>query len=254
MLSAKRSDQVFTLEMSKGPVNAFDQEFIDAWHEHLDAAEASGCSLLHIRSREKAFSAGADLKMMRALFSDAAGSDRLVAHVKRMQELFDRIEALDIVTLAELSGAALGGGLELALACDLRVAANEALIGLPEARMGLLPGAGGTQRLARLCGSSIAKRMILGCEVVDGKSAAALGIVQWAAPRSEIVSLCEELTGRIAQVSGAALAASKRCMQMTQTSIQAGLDAERAETRRLLDTADTQSRIKTFLDARGGAN
>ena len=75
----------------------------------------------------------------------------------------------------------MGGGLELALACDLRVAAAEAKLGLPEVRLGLLPAAGGTQRLTRLCGQGIAKRLILGAEVIDGAEAERLGIVQWVA-------------------------------------------------------------------------
>lgn len=253
MISAEESGRVYALTMSKPPVNAFDGELVDSIHRHLDAAEAAGASVLRIRSSAKVFSAGADLKMMRALFSDHAGCDRLIAHVKRMQDLFDRIEAANLVSIAEISGAALGGGFELALACDLRVAANEASIGLPEARMGLLPGAGGTQRLSRLCSEMIAKRIILGCEILDGQTAAALGIVQWAVPRADLPAFCDSLAQRMGEVSGAALAASKRCMQTTHTSIRAGLDAELAETRKLLDTADTQSRIRQFLDSRNAA-
>lgn len=250
MIRGEKVGDVYRLGMARGPVNAFDAAFVDAWHREIDLAEASGCSVLHVHSHERVFSAGADLKMMRAVFADSAGGARLVAHVKRMQDLFDRVEAVSLVTLAEISGAALGGGFELALACDLRVAAEEATLGLPEARIGLIPGAGGTQRLARLCGSSAAKRVILGCESIDGKTAASLGVVQWSVPRREIAKFCDDLSKSIAQASGAALAASKRCMGLAQASIGAGLDAERAETGLLLDTADTRTRIMAFLDAR----
>lgn len=253
MIKGEKVGDVYRICMARSPVNAFDSEFINAWNREIDAAEASGCSVLHVRSSEKVFSAGADLKMMRAVFADSSGASQLVAHVKRMQDLFDRIEATPLVTLAELSGAALGGGFELALACDLRAAAEEAVLGLPEARIGLIPGAGGTQRLTRLCGASIAKRVVLGCDTINGKAAALLGIVQWTAPRHDLSGFCDELARKIAQASGAALAASKRCMSLAQASIGHGLDAERAETELLLGTVDTKARISAFLDARSAA-
>jgi enoyl-CoA hydratase/carnithine racemase len=83
-----------------------------------------------------------------------------------MQRLFMRLENAAVVTLVEIAGPAMGGGLELALACDLRVAAVDARLGLPEVRLGLLPAAGGTQRLTRLCGAGTAKRLILGAESI----------------------------------------------------------------------------------------
>ncbi len=124
--------------------------------------------MLHLRSDQKVFCAGADLKEVRERFDAADGPDRMYAYVAGIQRLYARIEQLPQVTLAEIGGAAMGGGLELALACDLRIAALEAKLGLPEARLGLIPGAGGTQRLTRLCGRSAASRLILGAEVIDG--------------------------------------------------------------------------------------
>ena len=114
------------------------------------------------------------------------GPDRMYAYVAGIQRLYARIERLPQVTLAEIGGAAMGGGLELALACDLRIAAVEAKLGLPEARLGLIPGAGGTQRLTRLCGRPVAARLILGAETLDGAAARELGIVHWAVPRAEL--------------------------------------------------------------------
>ena len=102
---------------------------------------------------------------MRSCFATPEGPERMVELVKRMQRLFARLETATVVTVAEIGGAAMGGGLELALACDLRVAAIDARLGLPEVRLGLLPAAGGTQRLTRLCGQGTAKRLILGAEL-----------------------------------------------------------------------------------------
>ena len=129
-----------------------------------------------------------------------------------MQRLFARIEAAPVVTLAEIGGAALGGGMELALACDLRIAATDAQIGLPEARLGLIPGAGGTQRLTRLCGRGVAGRLMLGAEVIDGAEAARLGVVQWSEPRAQLPGKAQELAARYAALPRPALAAIKRCI------------------------------------------
>jgi enoyl-CoA hydratase/carnithine racemase len=235
--------------MSRAPVNAFDVEFVDAWYTVLDEVAGSGCAILHVRSSEKVFSAGADLKMMRAFFAGVGAGEKLVAHVKRMQDIFNRIEALPIV-LAEISGSALGGGFELVLACDLRVAGYGALFGLPESRIGLIPGAGGTQRLTKLSGMATAKRIILGCDMVDGKTAEEIGLVQWSVPDHELSFFCNSLAARISQSSTAALAASKRCLVKTESSIDSGLEAGRHETLCLLETADTQSRVRAFLDGR----
>ena len=89
------------------------------------------------------------------------------ATVRRFHEVYDHLAALPLVTIAEIEGHALGGGLELALACDIRIASHTAKLGLPETKVGLLPGAGGTQRLTRLCGEGIAARIILSGDVVD---------------------------------------------------------------------------------------
>jgi len=250
VLKGEKIVGTYRVTMSRAPVNAFDDEFVDAWSRVLDEVASSSCTILHVRSSEKVFSAGADLKMMRAFFAGAGVGEKLVAHVKRMQDVFNRIEALPVVTLAEISGSALGGGFELALACDLRVAGHGALLGLPEPRIGLIPGAGGTQRLAKLCGMATAKRIILGCDMVDGKTAEEIGLVQWSVPDHELASFCSSLAARISQNSAAALAASKRCLVKTETSIEPGLEAERQETLRLLETADTQSRVRAFLEGR----
>src|SRR5690606_10957433 len=126
--------------------------------------------VLMIRSSQRAFSAGADLRLMRDCLAGAQqAQDDMVEMVRRMQRLYDRLVLLPQVVVAEIGSAALGGGLELALACDLRIAAEEAALGFPEVQLGLLPGAGGTQRLTRLCGPGIARRLVLTAEKITGK-------------------------------------------------------------------------------------
>ena len=177
----------------------------------------------------------------------ADGPDRMYAYVAGIQRLYFRIEALPQVVMAEIGGAAMGGGFELALACDLRIAANEAKVGLPEARLGLIPGAGGTQRLTRLCGPALVKRLILGAEVLDGATAATLGVVHWSAPRAELSARASEIAKRIADLPPAALAASKACIAAAYEPGRGGYTDELEFTRSLLTNPDTQKRVQAFL-------
>ena len=166
------ADGVATLTLSRPPVNAISEEWVRAFDAKLDElARGPRFTVLHLRSDQKVFCAGADLKEVHERMDGADGPDRMYAYVANIQRLYARIERLAAVTMAEIGGAAMGGGFELALACDLRIAADEAKIGLPEVRLGLIPGAGGTQRLTRLCGPALAARLILGAEILDGAAA-----------------------------------------------------------------------------------
>ena len=153
MLSTQRIGRVVVATLSRPPVNALNDELIARLDAVLDQVAADAeVAVLHLRSDQKSFCAGADLAEMRACFTTAGAPEVMLDTVRRMQRLFERLETAAVVSLAEIGGAAMGGGLEMALACDLRVAAAEARLGLPEVSLGLLPAAGGTQRLTRLCG------------------------------------------------------------------------------------------------------
>jgi enoyl-CoA hydratase/carnithine racemase len=151
------------------------------------------------------------------------------------------------VTLAEIGGAALGGGFELALACDLRIAANEARVGLPEAGLGLLAAAGGTQRLTRLVGPGTASRLILGAETVDGVTAAQLGLVQWTVPRADLAEAARALAERVAALPRTALGAAKQCIAAALDASRDGFAEEIAHTRQLYQQAATRERVSAFL-------
>ena len=142
------------------------------------------------------------------------------------QELFQRISDLPQVSLAEIGGAAMGGGYELALGCDLRIAANEAKLGLPEPGLGLLPGGGGTQRLTWLAGPAVAARIILTAEPVDGRTARELGMVQWAVPRAELEGEARKIAQRVASLHPLSLAACKVCMRLARDPERNGFAAE----------------------------
>jgi len=242
---------VCTITLARPPVNALDDALVDALQAAIDTAcQDDRVAVLHLRSDGKAFCAGADLALMQESIRTARGLEDMLALVRRLQELAQRIERAPLVTMAELGGAALGGGFELALACDLRIAAHEARVGLPEAGLGLLAAAGGTQRLTRLVGPGLASRLILGAETLDGAAAERLGLVQWAVPRAELEAAARALAGRIAGLPRAATAAGKQCIAAALDPRRDGFAEEVACTRQLYQHPVTRERVAAFL-ARG---
>ena len=249
MFTVDVSDQVVTIVMRSPPVNALSEAWVADFLRIIDEiAERQDWKVLHVRSDQKAFCAGADLKEMRARFDAADGPNRTYAYVATIQRLFARIETLPQVTLAEIGGAALGGGFELALACDLRIAAAEAKVGLPEVKLGLIPGAGGTQRLTWLVGRGLANRMILTAETVDGMTAERLGIVQWCYAKSELAPRAADIARRIAALPRAALAAAKLCVAAAGEPGRGGFADELEATYRLQTDPETRQRVRAFLD------
>jgi enoyl-CoA hydratase/carnithine racemase len=241
---------VAVLTLARAPVNAIDEAWLARLDEALDAlAREPKIGVLLVRSSERAFSAGADLALMRSRFAAAQGRAAMVAFVRELQRVYARLERLPQATIAEIGGAAMGGGLELALACDFRLAAEQARLGLPEARLGLLPGAGGTQRLARIAGEAVAKRLILRGEVIDGREAAALGIVHWAVPVAELEARARALAAELAAIPAATLAACKRCIGARLDGAD-GFEAEVEGTAQLLASGETQRRVREFLEKR----
>ena len=248
MISLEVADSVATLTLCRPPVNAISNELIKLFEERLDEIEAQpDCKVVHLRSDEKVFCAGADLTEVRQRFDAPDGSELTYHFVSDLQQLYDRIERLPQVMLAEIAGAAVGGGLELALACDLRIVATDARIGLPEIGLGLIPAGGGTQRLTRLCGRAIAARLIFGAEVLVGADAVELGLAQWVAPRADIAARAREIVQRIASFPAAALRSSKKCIAAADHPDDRGYAAERETTRRLSSNPETRARVAAFL-------
>jgi enoyl-CoA hydratase/carnithine racemase len=243
VISLERDGALAVATLARPPVNAIDEQWLSRLEEAL--GQAGGATVLLIRSEQKAFCAGADLELMRSRFATPEGRTRMVAFVREIQRVLARLERLPQVTIAEIGAAALGGGLELALACDLRIASVDARLGLPEPRLGLIPGAGGTQRLPRLAGEAVAKRLILGAEVLSGAQAAQLGIVQWAVPAAELRARARAIAAEIASLPAAALAEAKACLGDPH-----GYERELEATARLLAQDGTQRLVRAFLEKR----
>lgn len=249
MISLTIEGPVATATLCRPPVNAINEEWVARLDEVLDQVERTEeVGVFWIRSRERTFCAGADLALMHAIFDSAGGRARMIELTRRMQAVFARLESLPKVTLAEIGGAAMGGGFELALACDLRMVADSARIGLPEARLGLLPAAGGTQRLTRICGDAIARRLILGAELVSGNDVLGLDLAQWLVPAREIETAARALVGRIAELPAEALAECKRCIGVALDGSGDGFEAELDGSAKLLASPETQRRVDRFLD------
>lgn len=246
------SERIATVTMCRAPVNALSEEWGDGFDRLLDELAArDDWAVLHLRSNQKVFAAGADLAQIHSWTSGPAPARRLARYIDRLQAVFRRLERLPQITLAEIGGAALGGGLELALSCDLRIAAAEAKLGLPEVGLGLIPGLGGTQRLTRLCGAGVASRLILGAEVVDGHAARELGLVQWSVARASIADETATLARRIAALPAPALRAAKELIAAAGVASTTGFALERELGGQLLETREAKSCIVAFLRRSG---
>jgi enoyl-CoA hydratase/carnithine racemase len=195
---------------------------------------------------EKFFSAGADLKV----FADA-DKGLAATMARRFGEAFETLAAFPGVSIAAINGYAMGGGLECALACDLRIAEEHAVMGLPEASVGLLPCGGGTQWLAWTVGESWAKRMVLLGERVDAATAERIGLVDQVVPRGQGLARAIEMAEAVARQSPSAVRACKRLIQGARSgSPQQALVAEREAFVDLFDTEDQREGVAAFLEKR----
>ena len=194
----------------------------------------------------RAFVAGADIRAMADL--DPAGARRLTAQI---QDTFTALAELPQPVIAALAGWTLGGGCELALACDIRVADETVRIGQPEVSLGILPGAGGTQRLVRLVGPGTAKLLVLGGEPVDGKEALRLGLVDRLVPAGRALAEARRLADVIASRAPQAVAAAKVCIDRgADAPLSSGLALERAAFAELFASSDQKEGMAAFLAKR----
>ncbi len=193
---------------------------------------------------DRAFAAGADI---RGLSQTDAQSGRAVSD--RGQQVFRHIELCRKPVIACVNGVALGGGCELAMACTLRIASETAKMGMPEVKLGLIPGYGGTQRLVRLVGRGAALRMMLTASVVGAEEALRLGLVQQVAPAAELMALARAMAATMAAMAPLAVEGVLEAVEHGG-SIESGLLAEAHIFGRLCGTADKQEGVMAFLEKR----
>jgi len=246
-VSIERSSRFVLARLHHAPANPLSPPVLEGLAAAADAAEASGVSALVIASSiDGFFAAGADIKHMQSL--DPAG---FAAYGGRMREVFARLAGLEAVTIAAIEGLALGGGLELALACKLRIGSPSARLGVPEIKLGLIPGAGGTQRLPRVIGRSRALDLLVTGRQVGGAEAHAIGLLDRLVGEGEAESVALEIATRIAGFSRPALRATDRCLDAAFTmDLDAGIAFEAAEEQALFEDGEANEGIAAFVARR----
>jgi enoyl-CoA hydratase len=229
-------------------LNALDVATVGELDDALSrvAADVSTRGLLLTGAGDKAFVAGADIRELAAL--DAAGCRDFSL---RGQRAFRKLETMGKPSVAAINGYALGGGLELAMCCTFRVAAPEAKLGLPEVKLGIIPGYGGTQRLPRLVGRSRALAMLLTGEPVGAEEALRIGLVDHVAPRAGLTEFCRELLRKILANAPMAVALAMETADLgLNVGVEEGLRAEAAAFGLAAATEDRAEGMRAFLEKR----
>lgn len=239
--------RVVTATIDSPPANALSLELAEGLQRVCEATEQAGARVVVLRSAVAGyFVAGADLKLL-----GSADDDDFDDYLVKLRAAIERLATLDAVSIAAISGYALGGGLELACACTLRVAAEDAQIGVPEVKLGLLPGAGGTQRLPRLIGVGSALDLLLTGRSISGTEGYRLGLVQrLAATRDDVDAMAAEFAAELALLPAGALAAIKRCVAATDLPFDHGMAVEVREIKGLFKSEDAREGLAAFLGKR----
>ncbi len=226
--------------------NALDADTVRDFHAALDRVEADATlrAVIVTGAGTSVFVAGADVRTLLA----RSTADVLAAANNR---LFARLEALPLPTIAAVNGWALGGGLELALACDVRIASTAAKLGLPETGLGILPGAGGTQRLPRLVGQGHAREMVLFGTIHDAEAAARLGLVNRVVAPDELMPTARELAERAAKRAPVAVKLAKLALAASvNVPADWGARFEIVAQAVLNSTSDMREGMTAFLEKR----
>jgi enoyl-CoA hydratase/carnithine racemase len=238
-------DGVGTIRLDRPPMNAIDEELTRQLFEvATEAGKREDVGGVVLYGGEKVFAAGADVKMMAEM-----GPMEVRPMIQRLQEVFTTVEDIPKVTVAALTGYALGGGCELAMCADFRFAADTAQLGQPEIALGIIPGSGGTQRLPRLIGPARAKDLIYSGRFVKAQEALELGLVDAVYPADEVYDKALETARRYAQGPLMALRAAKVSINRgARVDLDTGLTIERETFSDLFTTEDQKEGMRSFVE------
>ncbi len=251
LVNWEKRGSVGLMTINNPPVNALGAKVVNEIVECLrEMEEDDGVRVAVVTGAgPKAFMAGADIKEFPQLMQGKAGVAGMYA--SRVHNMFNYLDGFPKPTVAAVNGLALGGGCELALCCDLRVAAENALLGLPEIKLGLFPGGGGTQRLPRLIGEAKAKELMFTGDFIPAQEALRIGLVNSVVPQAEVLNAALELAGKIAQRPGVALNLIKQCVDRgLQMTLEEGLRLECDLFDRVFLTEDVREGVSAFIEKR----
>lgn len=226
--------------------NALNQETLKEIDNAFEWAEASNdVKMIIIQGAgEKSFAAGADIKQLHE-------RKMLEALIPGMQGLYKKIEQSSKVTIAAVRGYALGGGCELALACDIRIATKKAKFGLPELNLGIIPGAGGTQRLSRVIGKGRALDMVLTGKIIDGEEAERIGLASYLAAEDELEKKAKEVAHQIMKKGPVAVKLAKLAIHIGyDTDLETAMLIEKLSQAIAFGTEDKNEGTQAFLEKR----
>lgn len=229
-------------------LNALNKATLEELHQAISGAENDSQvgGLIITGAGQKAFVAGADISEFSAFSVEEGRNLAAVGHSK----VFDLIQNSSKPILAAINGFALGGGLELALACHMRVASDNAKLGLPEVTLGLIPGYGGTQRLAQLVGRGKALELILTADMISASDAFDFGLVNYVTPQEQLINKAEELMSKILSRSPKAVSSAIRAVNAGFTSGVNGFEEEINEFGACFGTDDFKEGVTAFLEKR----
>nr|WP_112475197.1 enoyl-CoA hydratase-related protein [Streptomyces sp. ST1020] len=239
------AEGVGTLRLDRPPMNALDTATQDRLKELAEeAARRDDVRAVVVYGGEKVFAAGADIKEMQAMDHAA-----MVLRARALQDAFTAVARIPTPVVAAVTGYALGGGCELALCADYRIAGENAKLGQPEILLGVIPGAGGTQRLARLIGPSKAKDLIFTGRMVKADEALSLGLVDRVVPADEVYAQAHAWAAKLAQGPAIALRAAKESIDTgLETDLETGLAVERTWFAALFATEDRERGMRSFVE------
>jgi len=248
-VSIHMDGEIATLHINNPPVNALNPQVLEvlakALQELKDKAELRG---LIITGSGQTFSAGADLK-----FFSRASSEEIMSALRLGQDVFNAMESFPRPTLAAVNGAALGGGCELTLACDFRIASDDAIFGFPEVTIGIIPGWGGTQRLPEVIGVSRAKSLVYSGRIISAEEAREMGLVDEVVPRSKLIEASRERLLNLLERSAPLAVRSAKASIMTGlrgARFWKGSNFEVEAIAKLFKTADLKEGLQAFLEKR----
>jgi len=239
------SEGVGVIRLQRPPMNVLNLQMQREFAECARAAdEDAAVRAVVLHGGPKVFAAGADVKEMVDWDASTASVNSHALHAS-----FAAVAAVGKPTIAAITGYALGGGLELALCCDLRVAGDNAKLGLPEILLGIIPGAGGTQRLTRLVGPSRAKDLVLTGRFVTADEALAIGLVDRVVAPDDVLEQAMSLASRLAKGAPLAQRAAIRAIEAAvDCDVKTGLEAERTEFAALFATQDQTTGMASFIE------